>query len=102
MIEITNENFEEEVIESDKPVLVDFWASCCMPCKMLGPILDELSEELTEVKICKANVDVNQELAQKFMVQGIPTMILFKNGEEVKRIVGLRDKESLKEELTTA
>ncbi len=97
-IELTNENFESEVLKSDKPVLVDFWASWCGPCKMIAPIIEDLAQELgNQAKICKLNVDENQELAQKYMVMSIPMLIAFKNGQVHSTAVGVRDKESLKE-----
>ena len=101
-IEITNENFEDEVLNSDVPVLVDFWAPWCQPCLMMAPALDELSEELEgKLKIGKLNTQIpeNQQLALKYQIMSIPNMKLFKNGEIVKDIVGLRPKESLKQEL---
>ena len=96
VIEITEANFETEVLKSEVPVLVDFWAVWCGPCQMQGPIIDELSEEVQGVKFGKLNVDENMGLAQKFRVMSIPTLILFKNGEEVKRFIGLQTKDTLK------
>ena len=98
-------NFEESVLqEKDKPVLVDFWAEWCGPCRSLAPILEELAQELGEqAKIVKVNVDDNGELAQKYGIRGIPTMIFFKGGENAKTLVGVQSKEELKkafEELT--
>ncbi len=103
--EITNENFEQEVLNSDVPVLIDFWAPWCQPCLMMAPALDELSEELEgKVKIGKVDVEnsENQELAMKYQIQSIPNMKLFKNGEVVKEFIGLRPKEALKSELEEA
>jgi len=99
MLKLNDANFKNEVLDSDKPVIVDFWAEWCMPCKMLGPIFEELSNEMKEVKFGKVNVDESQDLAQTFFVQGIPTMIIFNNGEEISRIVGMRDKDSLRKEI---
>jgi thioredoxin 1 len=96
----TDQNFESEVLKSDKPVLVDFWAEWCGPCQMMGPILNELAEELKEkYKIGKLNVDENRETAQKYGVMSIPTFIIFKDGKDVKQLVGAQSKEGLKEEL---
>ena len=92
----TKNNFEEEVLKSEIPVLVDFWATWCGPCKMLAPVLEEISEEYEEqVKVCKINVDDERELAIKFGIQSIPTVMLFKNGEVVNTSVGYCPKEKL-------
>lgn len=95
VITVTNENFASEVIASDKPVLVDFWATWCPPCRMQSPIVDELAEERADIKVGKVNVDEQPELAEKFDVQNIPTLIIFKGGKAVKVLVGLRSKEQL-------
>lgn len=95
VITITNDNFNTEVIASDKPVLVDFWATWCPPCRMQSPIVDELAEERTDIRVGKVNVDEQPELAEKFDVQNIPTLIIFKGGKAVKVLVGLRSKEQL-------
>ncbi|MCQ2548780.1 MAG: thioredoxin [Lachnospiraceae bacterium] len=94
---ITTAAFSEEVLQSDIPVLVDFWASWCGPCKMLSPIVDALSNEVTNVKICKVNVDEEPGLAQKYRVMSIPTLMVFQNGEPVKTSVGLVSKEKILE-----
>lgn len=96
-ITVTAENFEAEVLNSDKPVLLDFWASWCGPCMMLAPILEELAEENDNVKIGKVNVDEQAELAQKFGIVSIPTLILFKEGKEVKKEIGLLSKSELEQ-----
>ncbi len=91
---LTKDNFEEEAIKSDIPVVVDFWASWCGPCRMVAPVMDQLAEEFDgTVKICKVNVDEEASLATKFRVMSIPTIILMKNGESVERVVGARSKD---------
>ena len=90
------QNFETEVVNSDVPVLVDFWAPWCGPCKMIGPIVEELAGEYEgKAKVGKVNVDDNQDLAAKFGIRGIPTVMLFKGGEVAGSFVGLRPKEDL-------
>jgi thioredoxin 1 len=93
---INNENFYDEVVMSDIPVLVDFWATWCGPCKMIAPILSEIANEYAgKVKIAKVNVDDNFELSNEFGIQSIPTLMLFKNGEVVNTIIGFREKEEI-------
>ncbi len=92
IIKVNGQNFEEEVIKSEKPVLIDFYADWCGPCKMLSPIIDEVAEENTDIKVVKVNVDDAQDLAMKYQVMSIPTLVVIKNGEEVNRSVGLIDK----------
>ncbi len=94
-IKITKANFTEEVMNSTVPVLVDFWAPWCGPCKMIGPVLEEVSNEVTDGKICKVNVDEEGELAAKFQVMSIPTLILFKDGQVVESAVGAKSKAEL-------
>ena len=95
-IEITKENFEQVVLNSDKPVLVDFWASWCGPCKMMSPVIDQLAEELAgKVVVGKINVDEQQELAMQYGVMSIPTVVLFRAGKEDKRSVGFVPKAKL-------
>ena len=94
-LEITDENFEETVLNSSKPVLVDFWAAWCGPCRMVGPIIDEISTEYAEKAVVgKVDVDANQEFAAKYGVRNIPTVLVFQNGEVVGRQVGVAPKAS--------
>lgn len=95
VIHLTLENFEAEVIQSDKPVLVDFFAPWCGPCRMLSPIIDEIAEERTDVKVCKINTDEQEELAMRFGIMSIPTLIVFKNGEVVKKTMGVQPKAAI-------
>jgi len=92
---VTTENFDEVVGKAEKPVLVDFWATWCGPCKMLSPVVDELAGERDDIVVGKVNVDEQPELAAKFGVMSIPTIVAFKGGEEVNRSVGVVPKESL-------
>lgn len=93
VLEITSGNFEQEVLKSDTPVLVDFWAAWCGPCRMVAPVLDELADELGDkVRIGKLNVDENQDVAFRFQVSSIPTFILFKNGQVADRMMGAMPK----------
>jgi len=97
VIKLTKDNYQEEVINSKKPVLIDFWADWCMPCRMLGPVVEEVSEETSDVKVCKINIDEEMELAQKFQVMSIPTLVYVKDGKEQKRAVGVRPKQEIEE-----
>jgi thioredoxin 1 len=94
---INDDNFEQEVLQSGRPVLVDFWAEWCGPCKMLGPIIDELAEEFEDVKIVKMNIDHNPKTPSALGIRGIPAMVLFKNGKQVGAKVGLLPKTSIAE-----
>lgn len=96
-IAITQSNFQQEVISSDKPVLLDFWASWCGPCRMVSPIVDEIAAERTDIKVGKVNVDEQPQLAADFNVMSIPTLIVMKNGKVTNQAVGLRPKEQILE-----
>ena len=95
VVTITKENIEQEVLQSAKPVLLDFWASWCGPCRMLSPVVDEVAEERTDVKVGKVNVDEQPELAGQFGVMSIPTLLVFEQGKLVRQAVGARPKASV-------
>ena len=92
---VTTENFDQEVLMAKEPVLVDFWAAWCMPCKMLSPIVDQVASERSDVKVCKINIDDEGELAIRYGVMSIPTLIVFKNGEITNKSIGLISKEDI-------
>lgn len=99
-ITLTTLNFEEEVLKSNKPVLVDFWATWCGPCRMIAPIVEEIANEYENIKVGKINVDEQEKLAIQYGIMSIPTLILFKDGKEVKRILGYREKSQLIKEFS--
>ena len=97
MLEITRENFEQEVLKSDKLVVIDFWAPWCMPCKILAPTVEELARELAgKVKVGKTNVDENPDIANDLSIMNIPTLVFLKDGKEVSRMIGVHTKEAIK------
>lgn len=95
--QIGTDNFEAEVLQAEQPVVVDFWASWCGPCQMVGPLIEQLSEEMPEVKFAKVNVDDELELARKYRVESIPTLLVFDAGKEVKRQVGALPKTAIRQ-----
>ena len=102
IIEVSDDNFQEKVIDSEMPVLLDFWAEWCGPCKMLGPILEEISVDLKDkLQVVKVNLDENQDLAMKYSIRSIPTLLLFKGGELIDTKVGLLPKSDLVEWLSS-
>lgn len=94
-LNITKNNFQGEVIHSEKPVLLDFWASWCGPCRMVSPIVDQIAQERPDIKVCKVNVDEQQELAAAFQIMSIPTLMVMKDGKIVNQIMGARPKEHI-------
>ena len=97
VITLNEKNFEEEVLKSDKTVLIDFWASWCGPCKMMSPVVDQIAEEMNDtVKVGKVNIDEEQSLAVRYNVMSIPTFVVIKNGKEVGITIGVQDKEEIK------
>ena len=99
IIDVTDSSFQAEVLESEKPVLVDFWAPWCGPCRAVAPVLEEIAGERDDLRIVKLNTDENQSTAGRYQVLSIPTMIVFKNGTEAARIIGAKPKRKLEEEL---
>lgn len=94
-VKITSDNFEKEVLKSDKPVLLDFWAAWCGPCRMISPIVDEIAGEVTNAKVGKVNIDEQPELASIFGIMSIPTLAVVKNGKVINKMVGVRPKASI-------
>jgi thioredoxin 1 len=103
VLELTDDNFEAEVIKSEVPVLVDFWAEWCMPCRMLGPTIDDLATEYKgKVKVGKVDTDANRQVSAKFGISAIPTVLLFKGGQVVNKFVGVQPKAEFKKQLDKA
>ena len=100
--EVTDNNFQAEVLESETPVLVDFWAPWCGPCRIIAPSLEELNDEIENFRVVKLNVDENQQTAAQYDVMSIPTLIVFKNGQPAKKIIGAMPKKRLQQELEPA
>lgn len=92
IIELTQENYQKEVLESDKPVLIDFFATWCGPCKMVSPVVDQIAAERPDIKVCKLDVDKNLDLARNFQVMSVPTLVAMKNGEIINKTVGAMPK----------
>ncbi len=100
VVEFTDQNFEEQVLQSDQPVLVDFWAEWCMPCRMLAPTIDKIANEYSgKVKVGKVDTDVNRDVSIKYNISAIPTVILFKDGQVAQKFVGIRQERDFKEAL---
>jgi len=102
IVELNDDNFEQEVLKSELPALVDFWAPWCGPCQMMGPILEEAAAEWEgKIKVCKLNVDESMGVARDYQIQSIPTMIMFDKGAEAKKIIGARPKKAFEEEFAS-
>ncbi len=95
VVKITDKNFQKEVMGCDTPVLVDFWADWCVPCENLAPIIDQIADEHQEIKVCKVNVDDEEELASRFEITNIPTLLVFKEGKVVNRYAGVKTKQQI-------
>jgi len=99
VVEVTDGSFQQEVLQSDKPVVVDFWAEWCGPCKMLSPIVEQIAQGHEDIKFCKLNVDDNPNQAGQFQIMSIPTLIFFKGGESVDKVIGLISKDDMEKRL---
>ena len=99
MLDVDDETFQRDVLEADRPVIVDFWAPWCGPCRVVAPVLEEIASERPDLRVVKLNTDENQQTAAQFQVLSIPTMILFKGGQPVKTIIGAYPKKKLEQEL---
>lgn len=97
VIHVTKENFQKEVLEAKVPVLVDFWATWCGPCQMLGPVVEELANEVTDAKICKIDIDAEEDIALEYRIMSVPTLIVFKDGKKAASSVGVISKSEMKE-----
>ena len=95
IVNVNQENFHSEVLESDKKVLLDFWASWCGPCRMVAPILDAISQEREDIKVCKINIDENPELANRFAIMTIPTLMVLQDGQVINKASGARPKDAI-------
>lgn len=95
IVELNAQNFDKEVLLSDKPVLVDFWAAWCGPCRMLAPTIDEIAAERSDVKVCKVNVDNEEELAVRFGIMSIPTLLAFRDGQPIDQLLGVQPKQAI-------
>tara|TARA_B100000315_G_C14254502_1_gene441255 strand:+ start:290 stop:625 length:336 start_codon:yes stop_codon:yes gene_type:complete len=103
LMDVDSGTFKKEVLDSDVPVVVDFWAEWCMPCRMISPIVDELSDEYNgKVKFAKLNIDNNTDLASELQILSIPALVLFRNGKELARITGANPKENIKDRIDSA
>ena len=100
--EVTDNNFQAEVLENDTPVLVDFWAPWCGPCRLVAPVMEEIANERDDIRVVKVNTDENQQTAVQYQIISMPTMILFRNGQEVHRVIGVRRRKELEAELEPA
>jgi thioredoxin 1 len=100
--DVTDNSFQAEVLENDTPVLVDFWAPWCGPCRLVAPVMEEIANERDDIRVVKVNTDENQQTAVQYQIISIPTMILFKNGQEVHRVIGVRRRKELEAELQPA
>ena len=95
VLPVTTGNWDSEVLKSDKPVFVDFWAEWCGPCRMVGPVVEQIAQSYSDkIKVVKLNVDENQEIAMKYGIQSIPSLLIFKNGKEIKRTIGVAQKDT--------